>query len=888
MAKVFFKLKVGVSLYGGFAGNEKNINERPKVDRNGNGNIEPWEFQYETVLSGKSIDRDIWIYDEEYRIVSATGLEDNTERVLEYDAKGIQEKGITYLSGLEIRDGQTGVYINGLYSYSEGYSDDCIFVLKECEVYSNQRGIQGSAITDVYDCNIYHNSEDGLFYLRYVQNSYVHHNKDGVDTNGFDSGTFENCEIYCNGSNQLPGIGVSGVTARHCRIYKNIGDYCGGANGGTFYNCEIFDNIAPEQGGGLNYSVAYNCDIYNNKSLGHGGGAYEGTLINCRIYNNEALLDGGGTCNSEVYNSAIFNNKADGSGGGCGCAGGAYYSCDIYNNYASSYGGATQGEFSTFFYAYNCTIINNESASGSNNDGWLYNTIMADSFSGSASYSIFIDSYINGTGNFLATEKELKFVRPTSFRGLAANESQSNELQNADFSLNSGSVAIDIGEQTHNQTIAIEDRKGNPRPMGKKVDIGAHEYITYTTLPYENNFDGNSFSIVALGLWKFGNIPGQNGNYLYFDNEYGNAISLINNYVTTPFFEKVLSNKITLSFDFAGKYKTTNQQEKMHIVIAYLDSERRDTIATLANTNNIVNIHFSKEISQWVSGKVFRVLFAVEGPGGTVYSGITNLSITKQDGSVEISAKDAVVTYDGKPHAITYQINDERVDKSKVVVSYQKEGEEATSTPPVNAGVYAVTISVNDGELAGIKEVKLTIEKTYQNIVWEQTLGTLNALDRIQLKATSSSGLPVEFESDDETIAKVEKVGKEWWLVADTLDGEATIRAFQLGNENYNLANSLLKTVRVKAPEEVVTGIDGISNTDIKVYYVKSGNYIQIDNAAPGSMYYLYNSLGRLTASGDIQSSNWKVQTYREESGLYYLLIVNKDGKESFKVLINK
>lgn len=235
-----------------------------------------------------------------------------------------------------------------------------------------------------------------------------------------------------------------------------------------------------------------------------------------------------------------------------------------------------------------------------------------------------------------------------------------------------------------------------------------------------------------------------------------------------------------------------------------------------------------------------------------------------------------------------YQINDERVDKSKVVVSYQKEGEEATSTPPVNAGVYAVTISVNDGELSGIKEVKLTIEKAYQNIVWEQTLGMLNALDRIQLKATSTSGLPVEFESDNETIAKVEKVGEEWWLVADTLDGEATIRAFQLGNENYNLANSLLKTVRVKAPEEVVTEIEGISNADIKVYYVKSGNYIQIDNAAPGSIYYLYNSLGRLMASGDIQSSNWKIQTYREESGLYYLLIVNKNGKESFKVLINK
>lgn len=461
---------------------------------------------------------------------------------------------------------------------------------------------------------------------------------------------------------------------------------------------------------------------------------------------------------------------------------------------------------------------------------------------------------------------------------------QLKELQGADFSLSTGSVAIDMGGIDANTQISAEDIKGLPRVMGTKVDIGAHEYVTYMTLPYENNFDDSNMSMYAFSPWKIGKLAGKSDSFIYCENINND---MFYNYITTPFFEKTVS-KVNLSFDFSGKYGEKNGLEKMYIILAYLNTNKRDTIATYSNTDNVVDKHFSQDISSYVKNKVFRVVFAVEGTYNTVYCGIANLKITSQGSSVEISAKDAVVTYDGKPHAITYQINDERVDKSKVVVSYQKEGEEATSTPPVNAGVYAVTISVNDGELVGIKEVKLTIEKAYQNIVWEQTLGTLNALDRIQLKATSTSGLPVEFESDDETIAKVEKVGEEWWLVADTLDGEATIRAFQLGNENYNLANSLLKTVRVKAPEEVVTGIDGISNADIKVYYVKSGNYIQIDNAAPGSMYYLYNSLGRLTASGDIQSSNWKVQTYREESGLYYLLIVNKDGKESFKVLINK
>lgn len=117
----------------------------------------------------------------------------------------------------------------------------------------------------------------------------------------------------------------------------------------------------------------------------------------------------------------------------------------------------------------------------------------------------------------------------------------------------------------------------------------------------------------------------------------------------------------------------------MHIILAYLESDKRDTIMSYSNTDYIQDVRFSKEISSWVKNKVFRILFAVEDShpessnnSNIVYCGISNLKISKQDATVDIIAKDKVCMYDGKPQSVDFQINDTRVDKNKVVVTYQK------------------------------------------------------------------------------------------------------------------------------------------------------------------------------------------------------------------------
>lgn len=651
---------------------------------------------------------------------------------------------------------------------------------------------------------------------------------------------------------------------------------------GTVESWEFHYLISQKTGGGAYRSYLFNCVIRDNFSVLDGGGTSGGLLKDCKVYNNEALGNRGGMDGGTAINCSIFNNKAGEKGGGCG-DGGYYYNCNIYNNYAPTYGGISYSSY------VNCTIVNNKSFSGNENGGSLTNCIVVGTFDGSASYSAFTDSYVKGDGNFLATEKELKFVKSTSFTGNASSEKQLEELKNADFRLTKGSSAIDMGQQKFGISLPPEDYSGYPRPMGVKTDIGAHEYPSYRALPYENKFDESSLSMNVPEAWKVEKLSGKEEYSLYYAGDRYNSQKQFN-YITTPFFDKTASNKINLSFDISAKFNIMDQKEKMHIILAYLESDKRDTIMSYSNTDYVQDIRYSKEISSWVKNKVFRVLFAVEDSqressynSSIIYCGISNLKISKQDATVDIIAKDKVCMYDGKLQSVDFQINDTRVDKNKVVVTYQKEGStQSSTTPPTNAGVYKVLISIEDGSYFGMKEVKLTIEKANQKILWEQKLTTMGTLEKIRLEATASSGLPVQYSVDDELLAKIEKIDNDWWLVSDTLIGNVTVKASQSGNENYNLANSVLKTIKVYSN---LTDIAEIETNNLKAYYLKESNSIRIEGAPIGCKVYVYDVLGHLYTSKEMIYGEDQIQMRNTSGGIYYLLFVDKDKKRTIKIL---
>lgn len=91
----------------------------------------------------------------------------------------------------------------------------------------------------------------------------------------------------------------------------------------------------------------------------------------------------------------------------------------------------------------------------------------------------------------------------------------------------------------------------------------------------------------------------------------------------------------------------------------------------------------------------------------------------------------------------------------------------------------------------------LTITKADQTILWEQQFEVANVGDVVELTAMSSAGLPIKYVSTDESIAEIfNENGKKF--VEFLKPGDVSIRATQVGNENYNEADRISKSITVK------------------------------------------------------------------------------------------
>lgn len=909
--KSFF-MKDGVSIYGGFEGGENNKDERKIRDRDNDGTIDVWEFANETILSGDNdAIPDRWIWDEQNQKYIVTGNENNSNTVVNLGDKTEKEYlNTTIISSVTITGGNA---YNG-YKNGGGVVLFNNMILEKCEVKQNVAtysggGVYGNGI--VRHCNVHKNKNistyGGAIDLTngMIENSIAHQNE-GIGITSYDgdllirkceiynnigggvSGAKEmsDCQIYNNINEWTHGGVVSGVSiVKRCNIYDNIGKSDGGGvSSGTFYNCEIYNNRSQKNGGGALSSVLYDCNIYNNNAQIDGGGVYGSTLYNCNIYSNYAEQDGGGAYRSTLYNCNVHSNYAQRDGGGI--SGGHTEQCRIYNNEAGNKGG---GVYEGYIYTSNiynnkansyagaysnhgtsCTISHNISLDNTDNKGYFCNFILTGSGSSevAGTYLALTDSYIQGEGNFLTTEKEIKFVKAPSFKGLAQTAAQLEELKNGDFRLLAGSSCIDVG----GGETPVRDMDGLPRPMGTKKDVGAHEFIVTTSLPYANDFNESSSSIEANGYWVKGTLPGKNKPYIAFKGEnYSDQNS--EQSIITPLFEKVLSNRATFSYTLSAKFVNANMKEKLYVVMAYSDSKQIDTLAVYTNQSTVMENSVSHEIAGYCKNRNFYVLFIVEGdnPQDIIYWGITDLKVNKRDSEIEIIAEDNTVIYDGTPQKVNYQINDNRVDKSKAKVTYLL-GEE-TVDRPIDAGVYTAIITIEDGSYYGASEVTLTINKAFQNIVWDQLISDLSQPSETPLKAKASSGLAVEYRSSAEEVAQIEKRDNTWVLVAKKA-GEARITAAQSGNNNYNPAQSAIKTVTVKGG---TTGIELPSVAKINVYPQPFTDYLIVENILPGDHIYLFDSLGHKYIEVAASEHFERINIPAVGKGIYFL-VVQRNG----------
>lgn len=220
-----------------------------------------------------------------------------------------------------------------------------------------------------------------------------------------------------------------------------------------------------------------------------------------------------------------------------------------------------------------------------------------------------------------------------------------------------------------------------------------------------------------------------------------------------------------------------------------------------------------------------------------------NYTIGYENGLMEVTKRDLIIT----PDDAKRKYREENPQFTYKTTGFVNEEDESvfTSAPVVytnanktsDVGLY--DIKVKDGLAENYKFAymngTLTIEKADQTIFWEQDLTELQVGDQVELLASASSGLSVEyvFSSD---IVSLYNVGTIQYL--DCLaEGAFSIRAIQNGNKNYNPAVRLAKNV-------VITNLTGIfdilSNTDNPIYIDMTGRVIE--NPQKGSIVIKINN----------------------------------------------
>ncbi|MBQ8937830.1 MAG: leucine-rich repeat protein [Bacteroidaceae bacterium] len=125
-----------------------------------------------------------------------------------------------------------------------------------------------------------------------------------------------------------------------------------------------------------------------------------------------------------------------------------------------------------------------------------------------------------------------------------------------------------------------------------------------------------------------------------------------------------------------------------------------------------------------------------------------------------------------------------------------------------DTGVYDITIGNGVAENYAFTYVggKLTIEKAYQTLTWEQDFSDAKQYDQVELMAEASSGLAVTYSIEGDNIGSITKIGTKQYLDCSGA-GEAVVVAQQEGNKNYWQTTKMYKPIKI-----VPTAVQDLEN----------------------------------------------------------------------------
>ena len=412
---ISFVIPSDVSVYGGFAGSETELNAR---------NIE----ENITVLSGEIGDTER-IDDNTFQVVRITDASNNTT-----------------LDGFTITKG----YANG----SRNSSGGGIFASNSAAVLTN---LIISENTAPFGGGIYSgNSQHQLSNIQFLNNLAF----DALNGSGFGGGGFRT-----NRSNDT----LTDVVFR-----DNLSEINGGGiynDGSTLNldNVEFISNEANDRGGG----------IYNDGGeFAFASERINVNLDNIVVRSNRASVAGGAiynrTSNVTAANLIVANNASENGAGIYSDRSSLDLEGAVFNsNLAAVSGGAIHNDF-TDAKGVNLTLTNNEAEtgtavynSGQNNTAEFYNSIFWGN-RGSNPAPIVSEGVETTVGNSIVEN---------GFPGgqnIFDADPQFVDLEEGDLRIRSGSPAVNTG---FNDVVTLDtDIAGQPRIFNDVVDIGAYEY----------------------------------------------------------------------------------------------------------------------------------------------------------------------------------------------------------------------------------------------------------------------------------------------------------------------------------------------------------------------------------------------------------------------------
>lgn len=188
------------------------------------------------------------------------------------------------------------------------------------------------------------------------------------------------------------------------------------------------------------------------------------------------------------------------------------------------------------------------------------------------------------------------------------------------------------------------------------------------------------------------------------------------------------------------------------------------------------------------------------------------LSINKRQ--LTVSTKDYTRAYNEEnPSFELSYIGFVNSEDEKVLLSKPKATTDATSSSDV--GTYSITIGDGVAENYDFNYVngKLTIEKAYQTLTWDQVLSDVKQYDQVELTATASSGLEVTYSIEGSRICSIVKTGVKQHIDSYTT-GESVISAVQSGNKNYWPTTKQYKQILIKPLSSIRGDVnnDGVVN----------------------------------------------------------------------------